>query len=125
MILTKCVIMCAYCVFQIPATSLSGDKSDSEASRIYMQLSRKDPIIKLLYVTPEKVRNLMCVFLFAINKIVYDLLETEVSYLFPKVGASNKVISALHNLYERGLLARFVIDEAHCVSQVCSSAFAV
>uniref|UniRef100_A0A8D3E4N3 RecQ-like DNA helicase BLM n=1 Tax=Scophthalmus maximus TaxID=52904 RepID=A0A8D3E4N3_SCOMX len=71
----------------IPATSLSGDKSDSEAGRIYMQLSRKDPIVKLLYVTPEKV------------------------------SASHKLISALHNLYERGLLARFVIDEAHCVSQ--------
>ncbi|XP_041795024.1 Bloom syndrome protein homolog isoform X2 [Chelmon rostratus] len=71
----------------IPATSLSGDKSDTEAGRIYMQLSRKDPIIKLLYVTPEKV------------------------------SASNRLISALQNLYERGLLARFVIDEAHCVSQ--------
>lgn len=43
--------------FQIPATSLSGDKSDSEAARIYMQLSRKEPIIKLLYVTPEKVKD--------------------------------------------------------------------
>ncbi|XP_069564802.1 recQ-like DNA helicase BLM isoform X1 [Brachyistius frenatus] len=71
----------------IPATSLSGEKSDSEASRIYMQLSRKDPIVKLLYVTPEKV------------------------------SASNRLISALQNLYERGLLVRFVIDEAHCVSQ--------
>ncbi|KAM8892645.1 recQ-like DNA helicase BLM isoform 2-T2 [Spinachia spinachia] len=71
----------------IPATSLSGSKSDSEAGRIYMQLSRKDPIIKLLYVTPEKV------------------------------SASQKLISAMHNLYERGLLVRFVIDEAHCVSQ--------
>ncbi|XP_057693552.1 recQ-like DNA helicase BLM [Corythoichthys intestinalis] len=70
----------------IPATSLSGDKSDGEAGRIYMQLSRKDPIIKLLYVTPEKV------------------------------SASNRLISALQNLYERGLLSRFVIDEAHCVS---------
>ncbi|XP_040018011.2 recQ-like DNA helicase BLM isoform X2 [Gasterosteus aculeatus] len=71
----------------IPATSLSGSKSDSEAGRIYMQLSRKDPIIKLLYVTPEKV------------------------------SASQKLISAMQNLYERGLLVRFVIDEAHCVSQ--------
>nr|XP_040024640.1 Bloom syndrome protein homolog [Gasterosteus aculeatus aculeatus] len=52
-----------------------------------MQLSRKDPIIKLLYVTPEKV------------------------------SASQKLISAMQNLYERGLLVRFVIDEAHCVSQ--------
>lgn len=52
--------------FQIPATSLSGDKSDSEAGRIYMQLSRKDPIIKLLYVTPEKVRlcDLCCLITF-------------------------------------------------------------
>ncbi|XP_037622400.1 Bloom syndrome protein homolog isoform X1 [Sebastes umbrosus] len=71
----------------IPATSLSGTISESEVGRIYMQLSRKDPIIKLLYVTPEKV------------------------------SASNKLISALQNLYERGLLVRFVIDEAHCVSQ--------
>uniref|UniRef100_A0A667WL18 ATP-dependent DNA helicase n=1 Tax=Myripristis murdjan TaxID=586833 RepID=A0A667WL18_9TELE len=71
----------------IPATSLSGDKTDSEAGKIYMQLSKKDPIIKLLYVTPEKV------------------------------SASNRLINALQNLYERGLLARFVIDEAHCVSQ--------
>ncbi|XP_060932608.1 recQ-like DNA helicase BLM isoform X2 [Limanda limanda] len=71
----------------IPATSLSGDKSDSEVGRIYMQLSRKDPIVKLLYVTPEKI------------------------------SASNKLVSALHNLYERGLLTRFIIDEAHCVSQ--------
>ncbi|KAK9959070.1 hypothetical protein ABG768_011152 [Culter alburnus] len=71
----------------ICATSLSGDKKDSEAARIYMQLSRKDPTIKLLYATPEKV----C--------------------------ASGRMISALQNLFERGLLARIVIDEAHCVSQ--------
>ncbi|XP_008057708.1 Bloom syndrome protein isoform X2 [Carlito syrichta] len=71
----------------IPATYLTGDKTDSEATTIYLQLSKKDPIIKLLYVTPEKV----C--------------------------ASNRLISTLENLYERKLLARFVIDEAHCVSQ--------
>ncbi|XP_063106137.1 recQ-like DNA helicase BLM isoform X1 [Cavia porcellus] len=71
----------------IPATYLTGDKTDSEAASIYLQLSKKDPIIKLLYVTPEKV----C--------------------------ASNRLISILENLYERKLLARFVIDEAHCVSQ--------
>ncbi|XP_028306953.1 Bloom syndrome protein homolog isoform X3 [Gouania willdenowi] len=71
----------------IPAISLSGDKSENEAARIYMQLSRKDPIIKLLYVTPEKV------------------------------SASGRLTSALQNLYERNLLSRFVIDEAHCVSQ--------
>uniref|UniRef100_A0A8C4ZLS0 DNA 3'-5' helicase n=1 Tax=Gadus morhua TaxID=8049 RepID=A0A8C4ZLS0_GADMO len=77
----------------IPATSLSGSKSEGEASSIYQQMSKKDPIIKLLYVTPEK----------------WYLCMTRV--------ASNRLISALQNLFERNLLARFVIDEAHCVSQ--------
>ncbi|NWR91109.1 BLM protein, partial [Furnarius figulus] len=71
----------------IAATYLTGDRTDSDASKIYMQLSKKDPVIKLLYVTPEKV----C--------------------------ASGRLMSALENLYNRKLLARFVIDEAHCVSQ--------
>ncbi|NXJ95286.1 BLM protein, partial [Corythaixoides concolor] len=71
----------------IAATHLTGDRTDADASKIYMQLSKKDPVIKLLYVTPEKV----C--------------------------ASSRLMSALENLYNRKLLARFVIDEAHCVSQ--------
>lgn len=85
-----------------------------------MQLSRKDPIIKLLYVTPEKVRNesFRCWNL-CVN---YDFYSRCIFFFLPKVSASNKLISALQNLFERGLLARFVIDEAHCVSQVCSSA---
>ncbi|KAM4675919.1 recQ-like DNA helicase BLM [Discoglossus pictus] len=71
----------------IPSTYLTGDKTDAEAASIYLQLSKKDPIIKLLYVTPEKV----C--------------------------ASIRLISTMQNLYERQMLGRFVIDEAHCVSQ--------
>lgn len=43
----------------------------------------------------------------------------DAAFLLYKVSASNKLVSAMHNLYERGLLSRFVIDEAHCVSQVC------
>uniref|UniRef100_A0A8C8R6N6 DNA 3'-5' helicase n=1 Tax=Pelusios castaneus TaxID=367368 RepID=A0A8C8R6N6_9SAUR len=39
----------------ISATYLTGDRTDTEASKIYIQLSKKDPQIKLLYVTPEKV----------------------------------------------------------------------
>ncbi|XP_060709053.1 recQ-like DNA helicase BLM [Hemiscyllium ocellatum] len=74
-------------LFDIPATHLTASKSDSEAASTYMQLSKKDPVVKLLYCTPEKV------------------------------SASNRLIAALVNLYERKLLSRFVIDEAHCVSQ--------
>ncbi|XP_067827383.1 recQ-like DNA helicase BLM isoform X2 [Heptranchias perlo] len=74
-------------LFDIPATHMTGSKTDSEAASTYMQLSKKDPVVKLLYCTPEKV------------------------------SASNRLISALVNLYQRKLLARFIIDEAHCVSQ--------
>lgn len=34
-----------------------------------------------------------------------------------QLGASNRLLSALQRLYERQRLARFVIDEAHCISQ--------
>ncbi|XP_012280002.1 Bloom syndrome protein homolog [Orussus abietinus] len=71
----------------IPAAHMSGSISDREAERIYSELSKREPALKLLYVTPEKL------------------------------SASQKFCNTLKLLYERNLLARFVIDEAHCVSQ--------
>ncbi len=47
---------------------------------------------------------------------VYNIID--ICSFCSQVCASGRMISALQNLYERGLLARFVIDEAHCVSQV-------
>ena len=44
-------------LIQITARTLSGDQGYTDAESIYEQLSEKDPIIKLLYVTPEKVEN--------------------------------------------------------------------
>lgn len=72
---------------QIPAAHMSGDISDNQLDAIYKELYRKEPNLRLLYVTPEKL------------------------------SASPKLNSALNALYQRGLLGRFVIDEAHCVSQ--------
>lgn len=83
-----------------------------------MQLSRKEPIVKLLYVTPEKVGGRFLNIIISVKLAVTGLMLDE--SFPPQVSASNKLVSALQNLYERGLLARFVIDEAHCVSQVRS-----
>ncbi|KAL0125423.1 hypothetical protein PUN28_004506 [Cardiocondyla obscurior] len=71
----------------IPAAHLSGSITDNQATAIYRELSKKEPALKILYVTPEKI------------------------------SASQKFCSILTALYERELLTRFVIDEAHCVSQ--------
>eukprot|EP00794_Sanderia_malayensis_P009865 gene9865-10875_t len=72
---------------KIPAAHLSSDQSASMESQIYVDLHRQSPEIKLLYVTPEKL------------------------------SASSKLNAALQSLNERKLLDRFVIDEAHCISQ--------
>lgn len=58
-----------------------------EASNIYKDLESKDPQLKLLYVTPEKI----C--------------------------ASAHFRGILSRLYLKMKIGRFVIDEAHCVSQ--------
>ncbi|XP_071636084.1 uncharacterized protein Blm [Temnothorax longispinosus] len=71
----------------IPATHLSGSITDNQETAIYRELSKKEPALKILYVTPEKI------------------------------SASQKFCNTLTILYERELLGRFVIDEAHCVSQ--------
>ena len=71
----------------IKACHLSGDVKESEVVDIYRKLNMPEPEIKLLYVTPEKV------------------------------GASTSLRNIFSRLYNRNMLARFVIDEAHCVSQ--------
>ncbi|XP_070154798.1 recQ-like DNA helicase Blm [Polyergus mexicanus] len=71
----------------IPAAHLSSSITDNQAEAVYRELAKKEPILKILYVTPEKI------------------------------SASPKLCNTLTILYERELLARFVIDEAHCVSQ--------
>ncbi|KAL6428429.1 hypothetical protein ACFW04_008600 [Cataglyphis niger] len=71
----------------IPAAHLSSSITDNQAEAVYRELAKKEPVLKILYVTPEKI------------------------------SASPKLCNTLTILYERELLARFVIDEAHCVSQ--------
>ncbi|ESO95258.1 hypothetical protein LOTGIDRAFT_176674, partial [Lottia gigantea] len=70
------------------AASLSGDVDLTRSSQIYNLLYQREPGVQLLYVTPEKIV------------------------------ASDKLLSCFQHLYNRKVLDRFVIDEAHCVSQV-------
>lgn len=72
---------------EIACYALTSELSQAEADRIYAMLCETDPKVNLLYVTPEKI------------------------------AASGKLSNAFASLHRRGLLARFVIDEAHCVSQ--------
>ncbi|XP_034833242.1 recQ-like DNA helicase Blm [Maniola hyperantus] len=71
----------------ISAAHLSGSVSLAEADEVYHKLCMKEPLIKLLYVTPEKISG------------------------------SPKFQDMLDMLYSRDKIARFVVDEAHCVSQ--------
>ncbi|XP_050297459.1 recQ-like DNA helicase Blm isoform X2 [Anthonomus grandis grandis] len=71
----------------IAAAHLCSDVSKSETDQIFTKLSMREPGIKLLYLTPEKLSR---------SRAILDILD---------------------NLYSRGKLARFVIDEVHCLSQ--------
>ncbi|KAH7417089.1 QDE3-like protein [Cadophora sp. MPI-SDFR-AT-0126] len=73
----------------VQAATLNSDTPDPEKRQIYNFLREERPehYIQLLYITPE-----------LINK-------------------STAMINALTRLYKNRKLARFVIDEAHCVSQ--------
>ncbi|KAG9129800.1 hypothetical protein Leryth_015999 [Lithospermum erythrorhizon] len=73
--------------FGIPATFLNSQQTTSQAAAVLHELRKDKPSCKLLYVTPER--------------IVGNLSFQE----------------DLRYLHMKGLLARFVIDEAHCVSQ--------
>uniref|UniRef100_A0A0K0D2F5 ATP-dependent DNA helicase n=1 Tax=Angiostrongylus cantonensis TaxID=6313 RepID=A0A0K0D2F5_ANGCA len=71
----------------IPCEALTSDLSLSDQTVIYNRLMCSPPDIKLLYITPEKI------------------------------SASGRLASVFGSLHRRNFLARFVIDEAHCVSQ--------
>lgn len=71
----------------IPSAHMCADVKKNEVDIILSKLHLREPAIKLLYLTPEKI--------FA-SRIVNDVINT---------------------LYKRDKLARFVIDEAHCLSQ--------
>ncbi|KAK9084304.1 hypothetical protein Scep_030775 [Stephania cephalantha] len=75
--------------FRIPATFLSSQQKASQAAVVLQELrqGKNKPSCKLLYVTPERIAG------------------------------NSSFLEILRCLYGKDLLAGFVIDEAHCVSQ--------
>ncbi|KAG5175756.1 P-loop containing nucleoside triphosphate hydrolase protein [Tribonema minus] len=75
----------------IPAAALTSATAPVMSHQIHQDLLRcesgVEPVLKLLYVTPERVAK------------------------------SGRFFDVMRSLDEQGMLARFVIDEAHCVSQ--------
>lgn len=69
------------------AMTLSSSQSENEKNFVYLELARENPICKIFYVTPEMIVK------------------------------SHQFQEALQKLSERQAIARFVIDEAHCLSQ--------
>jgi RecQ family ATP-dependent DNA helicase len=70
----------------VPAAYLSSQQSARDYSAVLREMAKELPCLKLLYVTPEQLVN------------------------------GGRLATALTALYSKGHLARFVIDEAHCVS---------
>ncbi|KAK9735667.1 hypothetical protein RND81_04G218600 [Saponaria officinalis] len=73
--------------YGIPATFLNSQQSASQAATILQELRSDKPSCKLLYVTPERISG---------NVYFFDTLKF---------------------MHQKGQLAGFVVDEAHCVSQ--------
>ncbi|KAJ8490309.1 hypothetical protein OPV22_012030 [Ensete ventricosum] len=73
--------------YGVPATFLNSQQTASQAMAVIQELRSGKPSCKLLYVTPERIAG---------NLSFMDILRC---------------------LYQKDLLARFVVDEAHCVSQ--------
>lgn len=65
---------------------LNGDLSTSKRNKLFIELRKKYPSIKLLYSTPESI---MC------NEETREIFK---------------------DLFKRGLMNRIVLDEAHCIS---------
>ncbi|CAF0748672.1 unnamed protein product [Adineta ricciae] len=71
----------------ISCAALTGNISPDEADGIYRELYKDAPMYKIVFITPEKI------------------------------SMSDQLNNVLRDLYNRQLLARFVIDECHCVSE--------
>ena len=72
---------------KIPALTISGSQTEKQRKASLSELLRNPPSVKLFYITPEMLMR------------------------------SQSFQSILNKLVQQGMVSRFVIDEAHCLSQ--------
>ena len=72
---------------KVPALTISGSQTEKQRRNSLSELSRNPPSVKLFYITPEMLVR------------------------------SHTFQSILDRLVQMGMVSRFVIDEAHCLSQ--------
>ncbi|XP_015909051.1 ATP-dependent DNA helicase Q1 [Parasteatoda tepidariorum] len=71
----------------VPAVLLNANSTREHVNHVHKQMTEKNPSIKLLYVTPEKLAK------------------------------SKRFMSKLEKMYKMGLFSLLAIDEVHCCSQ--------
>ncbi|OAQ27529.1 ATP-dependent DNA helicase [Linnemannia elongata AG-77] len=111
--------------YQLPATVGSGTANDQTGVTVVIS-----PLLSLMHDQAMHLVNkgVPTVILHgdldaAMRRFVFDQLEaesimTKLVYMTPEMlSKSGQAQSALQKLHRRNLLARFVIDEAHCLSQ--------
>ncbi|KDD75215.1 hypothetical protein H632_c805p0, partial [Helicosporidium sp. ATCC 50920] len=95
----------------VPASYLSSQQSVVEARAVFRELDKAQPTVKLLYVTPEQ---------FVKSQRLKDALGRLHQAVRFSGGALASTAAAAFSLRLplrfQGLLARLVIDEAHCIS---------
>lgn len=71
----------------VPAVLLNASSSREHVNNVHKQMTEKNPTIKLIYVTPEKLAK------------------------------SKRFMSKLEKMYKLGQFSLLAIDEVHCCSQ--------
>lgn len=85
---------------------MTGDRTPAEVSQIYAQCYAPEPKLKLVYITPEKIGTF----------ISQGQGDASALRFVEILGHSDQVNKLFSHLYAKNKLARFVIDEAHCIS---------